>query len=109
MKFAAYIFITIIGMLTLQPGFTNSPIVTERQCCSRQGCGKTNTQNQGKNDNGSNGCNPFMACPVSSLYLLEKSFCLSVPQTAVKQKFITDNDNRLSTNIAEFWRPPENG
>jgi hypothetical protein len=61
-----------------------------------------------KEDCNSNGCNPFVPCNMGfCCYLVESIFTYSHISSLVKNKLVSQNDNRLSGSLSECWHPPE--
>lgn len=108
MKAATYILVLIVGVLTVQPVLSSQKVLAEMECCSKKGCQKSEPQEQEKKDCEGKGCHPFMACAVGNFYFTEKSILFSFALLLMEQKFVFNNDNRLSDKVADFWHPPEN-
>lgn len=102
MKLPACIFSFIFGLLTLQPLFKND-YAEATGCCSKEECHKPSQ----KKDCDTNSCNPFLACALGNYYLVETFFTPANTFTKKIKKPVSFNDNRICTNISDFWHPPE--
>jgi hypothetical protein len=90
----------------MQPMFSSQPMVTKMKCCSKMmKCNKREKQQSNKTCEG-NSCNPFMACASGNFYLMEKTSLTFTNLPINKKKNILINDNRLSDNLSNCWRPP---
>jgi hypothetical protein len=117
MKAGAILFIVIIGILLLQPGFQNFrlsasvPVCmkkkTEKSSCSKTRCGKESDTQDEKKDCGPDRCNPFMGCATGNFYVHNYWTILIEGIFIPKHKLTVTNDNRISGALNECWHPPE--
>jgi len=103
--------ILVLGLLHVQPLFFHA--ATKEQVCSKSKCSKQKTSDKPKDSNEkgncpSEGCNPFVQCPLGSCCYIVENLIPQGPIPAIKkQKLPLIDDNKLSNRISECWHPPE--
>ncbi len=104
MKMAASIFMCIMLSMTALP--LSAVCTDDEQCCS-DGCCKEEPVK--KDTKQTKDCNPFMTCPLCSLFLTAKISILPDVTIQDKSVFFVKNDNRIIQNLSECWHPPNMG
>lgn len=111
MKIAAYIFSSLIIILTVQPLLSFDKISQKDMCIQRGCCYEKNdgckSQKKDKQNDCNKSCNPFMFCSSCCYLIPEHSILLNVQSNGLSLKYSFTNDLLISNYQAECWHPPE--
>ncbi len=81
----------------------NKPVNTG---CSKKKCNKS-SKSQNKDGCNRDGCNPTLGCSSGNFFVHHHNNISLLSWLAQKQKAILIDDNRISKNLSECWRPPK--
>ena len=111
MRPSTYIFsltlVIIFAGLHIEPLLAKHEVKKETGC-ARSKCPKQKPAPQQKQCPISEGCNPFVPCPMGSCcYVTENYFTPSGIIIPNRNKLPLINDNRLQYRLSQCWHPPE--
>ncbi len=102
--------ILLLGVLHVQPLYVHQKVRKQTICVSE--CQKKKTCDKKKspereNRDCSDGCNPFVPCPMGSCCYLVENIFYERTLPIRKQKLPLFDDMTLFNAISECWHPPE--
>ncbi len=116
MKTRAWILTVILGVVILQPPFTNFNASAMEAACAKTktltpaSCSKSSCDNslpaEEENDCEKR-CNPLLGCSTGNFYI-HNYYTITLTEVLVpKPKTALVNDNRTLDQLRECWNPPE--
>jgi len=103
MKVGAFIFLSIVCFLIIEPLFAIVD-TAKPKCGATKCCKKTGSKKSSKEEN--KDCNPFMGCSSCNLFIIAKPVSYLHSVIIAKRKIIIRNDNRIVQHLSECWHPP---